>query len=81
MSDRAANVVLGVVLTVWAVNVLAAIVSFRGYEGSESLNGLVTTAVGAAFVYRAAKAKNEADDDRPRRKRPRRDDDDQGVKS
>lgn len=78
MTDRAANVILGVVLAVWALNVVAAITKFRGYEGSESLNGLVTVAIGAAFTYRAAKA---TDYDKRRRsrdeRRDRRDDQDE----
>lgn len=63
MSDRAANVVIGVVLTVWAANVVAAIFAINGYQGSEGINTLVTAAVGAAFVARA-RAKDRDRDDR-----------------
>jgi hypothetical protein len=53
ISDRTANVVIAVVLTVWVVNVLAAIFKINGYEASESVNAIVTGTVGIAFVAKA----------------------------
>lgn len=61
MSDRTANIVIGVVLTVWAVNVVAGIFQLNGYSSSEGLNAVFTGTVGLAFMARA-KAKDKRDD-------------------
>lgn len=53
MSDRLANVVIGVVLTVWVVNVGADILSVNGYESNESINTAFTLTIGVAFAGRA----------------------------
>lgn len=53
MSDRTANIVIGVVTGIWAVNVLAGMVAFNGYQPSGGINAIFTTIVGGAFALRA----------------------------
>lgn len=53
MSDRTANIVIGVVTAIWAVNVLAGMASLNGYEPSAGVNAIFTTIVGGAFALRA----------------------------
>lgn len=53
MSDKAATVVIAVVTTIWAVNIIAGMLSINDYAPSESVNGIFMTIVGGAFVLRA----------------------------
>lgn len=53
MSDRTATILIGVVTTVWALNMVAAMVQFNNYQPSESVNGIFLTIVGGAFALRA----------------------------
>lgn len=57
ISDRAANVIIGVVTAVWAGNIVAGMVQLNGYQPSEAINGIFLTIVGGAFVLRS-KAKD-----------------------
>lgn len=74
MSDRTANIVIGIVTAVWAGNILAGMFSVNGYEPSESINGVFMAIVGGAFALRA-KAKSDDKPDKdvepPRKKKPR----------
>lgn len=58
LSDRAANVITGVVTAIWAANVVAGMFAINGYQPSEGINTIFTVIVGGAFVLRH-KAKDE----------------------
>jgi hypothetical protein len=58
LSDRSANVIIGVVTVVWAGNILAGMLQVNGYQPSEAINGIFLTIVGGAFVLRS-KTKDE----------------------
>lgn len=66
ISDRTANIVIGVVLTIWAANVIAGIFAINGYKSSEGVNAIFTGTVGLAFMARA-KAKDRAEDEKDRK--------------
>lgn len=53
MTDRTANVVIGVVTTIWAGNVVAGMFAWNGYQPSEGINAIFTAIVGGAFALRA----------------------------
>lgn len=53
ISDRTATIVIGVVTTIWAANVVAGMLALNGYSPSESINGIFMTIVGGAFVLRS----------------------------
>lgn len=53
LSDRAANIVIGVVTAVWVANIAAGMVKLNGYQPSEVINGIFLTIVGGAFVARS----------------------------
>lgn len=63
ISDRTANIIIGVVTTMWVANIMAGVFAINGYEPSESINGIFTGTVGVAFLIRA-RAKSSGDDDR-----------------
>lgn len=71
ISDRTANVVIGVVLTVWAGNVVAGIFAINGYQADPGINAIFTGTVGLAFVVRA-RAKGHDDEDKAKRKGKRK---------
>ena len=52
ISDRAYTVIIGVVTTVWAGNILAGMFSINDYQVSESINGIFMAVVGGAFALR-----------------------------
>lgn len=52
ISDRTANILIGVVTVMWAANLLAAMFKLNGYTSSESINGIFLLVVGGAFTYR-----------------------------
>ena len=58
LSDRSANIIIGVVTAVWAANIVAGMVQLNGYQPSEAVNGIFLTIVGGAFVLRS-KSKDE----------------------
>lgn len=58
LSDRAANVITGIVTAVWVANVLGGMFEINGYQPSEGINTIFTVIVGGAFVLRH-KAKDE----------------------
>lgn len=58
LSDRSANIIIGVVTAVWAGNIIAGMASINGYQPSEAINGIFLTIVGGAFVLRS-KTKDE----------------------
>lgn len=68
ISDRTANIIIGVVTTVWAANILAGMFAINGYKPAESINGIFTATVGVAFLIRA-RAKQDEDDREPKPKR------------
>lgn len=53
LSDRSANIIIGVVTAVWAGNIAAGMVQLNGYQPSEAINGIFLTIVGGAFVLRS----------------------------
>lgn len=62
MNDRTATIVIAVVTTVWAGNIVAGMLAINGYQPSESINGIFMAIVGGAFALRARK--RGGDDDR-----------------
>lgn len=63
ISDRTANIVIGVVLTVWAGNVIAGIFAINGYQSDPGINAIFTGTVGLAFAARAmAKGRSDKSD-------------------
>lgn len=62
MTDRTATIVIAVVTTVWAGNIIAGMVALNGYQPSESINGIFMAIVGGAFALRARK--RNGDDNR-----------------
>lgn len=67
ISDRTATIVIAVVTTVWAANIIAGVIALNGYQPSESVNGIFMAVVGGAFALRA-KTRSD-DDDKPGRHR------------
>ena len=61
ISDRTANLIIGVVTVMWAVNILAGMARFNGYQPSESINGIFMAIVGGAFVVRARKTPGDGE--------------------
>lgn len=61
MNDRTATVVIGVVTTIWAANVIAGMTQFQGYSPSESINGIFMAIVGGAFALRARNRDDKSD--------------------
>lgn len=61
MNDRAATIVIYVVLAIWAGNIIAGIAELNGYQSSESVNGIFMGTVGLAFVARSKK-RNDGDE-------------------
>lgn len=53
MSDKTATVVIGVVTTIWAVNIVLGMLQLNDYAPSESINGIFMAIVGGAFALRA----------------------------
>lgn len=53
ISDRAANILIGVVTTVWVANIAAGMLQLNGYQPSEAVNGIFLSIVGGAFVLRS----------------------------
>ena len=49
LSDRAATILIGVVSTVWAGNILAGMLQLNDYQPSEAVNGIFM-AVAAALL-------------------------------
>lgn len=50
MSDRLANIVIGVVTTGWSANMIAAIFSVNDYHSDPVVNAVFMGTVGLAFV-------------------------------
>lgn len=69
ISDRTANIIIGVVTTVWAANILAGMFALNGYKPAESINGIFTATVGVAFLIRARAKQDEDEDEKPKPKR------------
>lgn len=61
MNDRTATVVIAVVTTVWAANIVAGMFRINDYAPSESINGIFMAIVGGAFALRAKAAKKDND--------------------
>lgn len=59
LTDRSANIIIGVVTIVWVGNIAAGMAHFNGYQPSEAINGIFLTIVGGAFVLRS---KGKSDD-------------------
>jgi len=53
VSDRTANIVIGVVTTIWAANVIVGMFGISGYQPTEGINAIFTAIVGGAFALRA----------------------------
>lgn len=64
ISDRTANLVIVVVLIMWAGNILAGIFAINGYQSSEGVNAIFTGTVGLAFMARAKAKDRNGDDDK-----------------
>lgn len=52
LSDTAANWIIGTVTAMWALNILAGVFAFNGYQPSEVIHGVFMTIVGGAFMLR-----------------------------
>lgn len=52
LSDRSANIIIGVITVVWVANIAAGMLELNGYQPSEAINGIFLTIVGGAFVLR-----------------------------
>lgn len=63
ISDRTANIIIGVVTVVWAGNILAAMVPAFDHEPSEAVNGIFMAIVGGAFALRARMKSGEPKND------------------
>lgn len=53
ISDRTATVIISVVTSIWAANIIAGMFEVNDYQPSETINGIFMTIVGGAFVLRA----------------------------
>lgn len=71
ISDKTANVLIGVVTVMWALNIVAGMARINDYEPSESVNGIFMAIVGGAFALRA---KAKADVPKSKKKKPAQDD-------
>lgn len=61
ISDRTANIIIAVVTTIWASNMILGMFSINDYQPSEGVNAIFTGTVGLAFLMRA-RAKSDEDD-------------------
>lgn len=52
MSDRLANIVIGVVTTGWAINLIGSLIKFNGYQSDPLINGVFMGTVGLAFAFK-----------------------------
>lgn len=52
LSDRAANIITGIVTAVWVANVVAGMFSINGYQTDPGISTIFTVIVGGAFVLR-----------------------------
>lgn len=62
VNDRTATVVIAVVTTIWAGNIVAGMFRINDYAPSESINGIFMAIVGGAFALRARNHKSDKDD-------------------
>jgi hypothetical protein len=53
LSDRTANILIGVVTVVWVANIAAGMFELNGYKPSEAINGIFLTIVGGAMYVRS----------------------------
>lgn len=53
VSDRMATIIIWVVTTVWAVNFLAGLTHFNGYQSDQAINGIFMGIVGGLFAIKA----------------------------
>ncbi len=63
LTDRAATVLIAVVTTIWAGNIVAGMFAINGYQPSESINGIFMGIVGGAFALRARSRDRHDDND------------------
>lgn len=62
ISDRTATVIIGVVTSIWALNILGGMFEINDYQPSESINAIFMAVVGGAFALRG-KGKNGGNGD------------------
>lgn len=62
ISDRTATIIISVVTTIWALNILAAMFEINDYQTSESINGIFMAVVGGAFALRHRQASKDKND-------------------
>lgn len=62
LSDRTATVVIYVVTGIWALNIVAGMMHWNGYQPSTEINGTFMLVVGGAFVARTRAGKDEGGD-------------------
>ena len=64
MNDRTANIVIWVVTTIWAANVLVGMLGLFGYSPDGGINAIFTLVVGGAFAARSV-GKSKGGDGEP----------------
>lgn len=52
ISDRMASILISVVTIIWAANIIAGMVAWRGYHPDQAINGIFMVIVGGAFALR-----------------------------
>jgi hypothetical protein len=62
ISDRTANILIGVVTTMWVGNIVAGMFELNGWQPSESVNGAFMLIVGGAFALRARSKSSDGKD-------------------
>lgn len=67
MTDRFANIVIGVVTVGWFINLIASVAQLKGYQSDPFINGVFMGTVGLAFAAKFRKAtprhRGKPDDD------------------
>jgi hypothetical protein len=64
VSDKTANIVIGVVTAIWAGNVIVGMFGVAGYQPSEGINAIFTGIVGGAFALRARNRNGDGGDNK-----------------
>lgn len=63
LSDRAYNILLIVVTTMWSANIVAGMFKFNGWQPDQSVNGIFAAIVVGSFAVRHQAAKNKIETD------------------
>lgn len=62
VNDRTASIIIWLVTTVWAINFLAGLFQFKGYQSDQAINGIFMGIVGGLFALKARHGSKNGED-------------------